>query len=154
MANTLSLNCLRLIPVRDRILSIPQWAGKAALADDGKSIATARKLVTTSDGPVTTKIRRIPYVKASDHQAWAQATPWAEYLASLPAFEREQRQSQAMRIVGNAKYVTLLYERFCQSRWRFQMTFEKWLKRRQRLKDRHTPRRARNSMMEVSKPAQ
>lgn len=129
--------------VRDRSLSIPQWARIAGLADDGKSIATARKLITTADGPVTTKIRRIPRVKVADHEAWAQATAWAAYLASLVPFEREKRQSQAMRIVGDAAYTARLYDRYCASRWRTLMTFERWLKRRQRLKDRHTPRKTR-----------
>jgi hypothetical protein len=50
-----------------------------------------------------------------------------------------------MSIVRDAGYVTLLYDKYCTSRWRFQMTFEKWLKRRQRLKDRHSPRNSRRA---------
>ena len=93
----------------------------------------------TSDGTVT-----VSGISVSDHEAWTQSTPWAEYLAAFTVTEREQRKSEAMRIVGCAKYVTRLYDRYCESRWRFQMTFEKWLKRRQRLKDRHTPRKSRH----------
>ena len=72
----------------------------------------------------------------SDLEAGKQPSSWASYLATLPPNDREQLTAEAMRIVGDAEYVTRLYERFCGSRWRFQMTFEKWLKRRQRLKDR------------------
>jgi len=86
------------------------------------------------------RVGRRQGVQLQDHEAWTQATPWAAYLAALPESERDKRQAEAVRIVGDAVYTTFLYDRYCASRWRFQMTFEKWLKRRQRLKDRHTPR--------------
>jgi hypothetical protein len=127
-----------------RVVSVPQWAGRAGLADDGKSIAAARSLIAQGLGPIITKIQRptttVQGVRLSDHDAWAQANAWAAYLASLPASEREQYRSQAMRIVGDAAYTARLFERYSTSRWRFHMTFERWLKRRQRLKDRHSPR--------------
>jgi hypothetical protein len=136
-----------------RIVSIPQWAKLAALADDGRSIAAARSLLSQGHGPATTDIQRktrngaiiVQGIPLSEHQMWTQTNPWAGYLASLPAAERAQRQSTAMRIVGDAAYVTKLYDRYCKSRWRFQMSFEHWLKRRQRQKDRHTPRHVRKT---------
>jgi hypothetical protein len=125
---------------RRRTVSIPQWANKASLADDGRSIAAARRLIATGQGPKVVREGQREGIRIPDHEAWAKATPWAAYLAALPASERDERKAHALRIVGDAAYTTLLYERYCASRWKFQMTFEKWLKRRQRLKDRHTPR--------------
>jgi hypothetical protein len=86
------------------------------------------------------KVDRRDGVRLQEHETWAETTPWAKYLATLTASERDKQHSQAMRIVGDARYVTLLYGRYCTSRWRFQMTFEKWLKRRQSQKEKHTPR--------------
>jgi hypothetical protein len=126
--------------LRRRTLSLPQWANKVGMADDGRSIATARGLIATGQGPKVVREGRREGIRIHDHEAWAQATPWAAYLAALPESERDKRKAQALRIVGDAVYTTFLYDRYCASRWRFQMTFEKWVKRRQRLKDRHTPR--------------
>jgi hypothetical protein len=126
--------------IAQRTISIPQWAHKTGLADDGRSIATARGLIATGQGPEVVSDGRREGIRIQDHEAWTQATPWAAYLAALPESERDKRQAEAVRIVGDAVYTTFLYDRYCASRWRFQMTFEKWLKRRQRLKDRHTPR--------------
>jgi hypothetical protein len=125
---------------RRRIVSIPQWANVAGLADDGRSIAAARGLLAKGQGPQVVREGQRDGVQLQDHETWMQATPWAKYLASLPASERDQRKAQALSIIGDAIYTTRLYDRYCASRWRFQMTFEKWLKRRQGLKDRHTPR--------------
>jgi hypothetical protein len=125
---------------RRRIVSIPQWANTTGLADDGRSIAAARGLIATGQGPKVVRDGRRDGIRIRDHEAWAKATPWAAYLAALTASDRDERKAQALRIVGDATYTTLLYDRYCASRWRFQMTFEHWLKRRQRLKDRHTPR--------------
>jgi hypothetical protein len=126
------------------MVSVPQWAGLVGLTDDGKSIAAARKLIAKGEGPKIVKLKRqtrngpvtVDGVRLGDHETWAQSNPWAEYLASLSAAEREKRKAQAIRIVGDAAYTTHLYDRYCASRWRSQMTFEQWLKRRQRLKDR------------------
>jgi hypothetical protein len=123
-----------------RIVSIPQWANKAGLADDGRSIAAARGLIATGQGPKVVRAGQREGVRIQDHETWAQATPWAAYLAALPESERDHRRAKALRIVGDAVYTTTLFDKYRASRWRFQMTFEKWLKRRQRLKDRHTPR--------------
>jgi hypothetical protein len=125
---------------RRRTLSVPQWAVKANLADDGRSISAARGLIATGQGPKVVSDGRREGIRILDHEAWAQATPWAAYLAALPASERDKQQAAAVKIVGDAVYTTTLYDRYCASRLRFQMTFEKWLKRRQRLKDRRTPR--------------
>jgi hypothetical protein len=125
---------------RRRTLSISQWANKASLADDGRSIATARGQIASGQGPTVVSDGQREGVRISDHEAWAQATPWAQYLATLPEPERYKQQAAAMKMVGDAKYTTFLYDRYCASQWRFQMTFERWLKRRQRLKDRRNPR--------------
>ena len=37
--------------VPDRIVSVTQWAGLAGLADDEKSLATARRVLDKGDGP-------------------------------------------------------------------------------------------------------
>jgi hypothetical protein len=127
-----------------RIVSIPRWARITGLADDGRSIASARRLLAQGDGPAVVKLGRPGHeregIRLADNTAWVKATPWAAYLSTLPASEHDKQQAAAMRIVGDAAYTSLLYDRYIASRWRFQMTFEQWLKRRQRLKDRHTPR--------------
>jgi hypothetical protein len=125
---------------RRYVVSIPQWAHRAGLADDGGSIATARGLIAKGQGPYVIRDGKREGVPLQNHEAWVKGNAWAQYLATLTASERDKQQSQTMRIVGDEAYVTLLYGRYCTSRWRFQMTFEKWLKRRQRLKDRHSPR--------------
>jgi hypothetical protein len=124
---------------RRRVVSVPQWAERAGLADDGKSLAAARGLIARGQGPKVVRDGQRDGVQLQDHETWAQATPWAGYLAALTASERDKRKAQALSIVGDAAYTTFLYDKYCASRWRFQMTFEKWLKRRQRLKDQHTP---------------
>lgn len=60
--------------------------------------------------------------------------PWADYLTTLPEDERARRTAIARRIVGDAKFITRLYRRFCASKWHPHMTFEHWLKRRQRMR--------------------
>lgn len=119
-----------------RIASITQWAKRVGLADDGRSIATARTLIASDDGPKTVKIGQREGVRNADHDAWIRERPWAEYLTSLAAPEREKRRAQAVRIVSSVPFTARLYDRYRASRWCQQMTFEKWLERRQRLKDR------------------
>jgi hypothetical protein len=119
---------------RRRTLSIPQWANKANLADDGRSISAARGLIATGQGPEIVSDGQRHGVQLKDHDAWAQATPWAAYLAALPESERYKQQATAMKLVGDAKYMTVLYDKYCASQWRSQWTFEKWLKRRKSLK--------------------
>jgi hypothetical protein len=84
-------------------------------------------------------------VHLGDHEQWAQANAWAQYLISLAPEERARRATLVLRMVGNAAYVTRLYQRYCQSQWRFQMTFEQWLKRRQRLRDKDRGRQQRRA---------
>lgn len=119
-------------------VSIPQWAHRSGLADDGRSIAAARGLIAQGDGPDVVQIGRLQGVRLQDSEAWAKATPWAKYAADLAAAERDK----IINFVGDVAYAAKLYDRYCASRWRRRMTFEKWLKRRQRLKDRS--RKAKN----------
>ena len=138
---------------RRALIGIPQWAEKTGLADDGRSIATARTLIAKGSGPQVTTIERrtkhgsvaIDGVHLGDHEQWAQANAWAQYLTSLAPGERAWRATLALRMVGHAAYVTRLYQRYCQSQWRFQMTFEQWLKRRQRLRDKDRGRQQRRA---------
>jgi hypothetical protein len=116
---------------RSAMVSVPQWARTAGLADDGRSIATARELIAKGDGPKITDTR----IMLDDHAAWAESNPWARYLLTLDPDEHAKRAKEALLLVGNVAYVTLLYNRFSASRWQFQMTFEQWLRRRQRLRD-------------------
>jgi hypothetical protein len=121
---------------RRRIVSIPQWANITGLADDGRSIAVARGLLAQGQGPKVVREGRREGIRIHDHEAWAQSKPWAKYVADLAAAERDT----IVNFVGDAAYAAKLYDRYCASRWQHQMSFEKWLKRRQRLKDKHTPR--------------
>jgi hypothetical protein len=81
-------------------MSVPQWAGMTGLADDDKSLATARGLIAKGEGPKVTKVMRrtrngpvaVDGVRLVDHQAWARSQPWAKYLATLTASECEKRQ--------------------------------------------------------------
>ena len=43
---------------RKRTLSFPQWAALAGLTEDGRSVATARALITQGDGPEVVPVRR------------------------------------------------------------------------------------------------
>jgi hypothetical protein len=128
---------------RAHLVSVPQWARRTGLASDGRSISTARILIAKGEGPPTVQItRRTPKgpvkvegVRMSDVDRWSETNAWAAYLATFPLEQRDKREAVALRIVGDRIYVTKLYERFVRSQWRYRMTFEHWLKRRQRLKD-------------------
>ncbi len=120
-----------------RIVSVPQWGEIAGLADDSTSLEIARKLLIDGDGPEVVKVGRRDGVRLRDHARWARSQPWAEYLSTVSASERDKRQAQAMSIVGDETYTAVLYDKYLASPWRFKMTFKKWLKRRERLKDRH-----------------
>jgi hypothetical protein len=65
---------------------------------------------------------------------------WLVQYARPVLLESAKRAKIALSIVGDAKYVTLLYVRFCRSQWRFTMTFERWLKRRQRIRNKQRGR--------------
>ena len=130
----------------NHVVSIPTFARRAGLADDDRSFATARKLLTDGNGPPVVSVDAKPGVLLADEQTWQRDNKWAAYLAGLPERERDKCTKAALRIVGDAKYVTLLYTRFCRHSLRFQMTFERWLQRRQRNRDRirnRTPRKPR-----------
>jgi hypothetical protein len=141
-----------------KVLSVPQWAGFAGLAEvpagqgprlvnDITSIVMVRRLLATGLGPKMTEFHRrtsngtvtVSGISVSDHEAWTRSRPWASYLAACGTSER----GKIMHIVGDADYASVLYKRYSASRWCHQMTFVCWLKRRQRLKDRHSPRKSR-----------
>ena len=77
---------------RRATLSIPQWAEHSGIADDGRSVAIARILLATGQGPQTVKLGQREGVSLQDHEAWARKTPWAKYLTTSAAAEREHRQ--------------------------------------------------------------
>ncbi len=103
------------------VVSIPQWARRAGLADDDRSIATARQLIAKGEGPDVVQVEQRQGVRLRDHETWARSKPWAQYLADLAAGERDK----IISFVGDAAYAAKLYDRYCASRWRFRMTFEK-----------------------------
>lgn len=70
------------------VVSIPQWAGIAGLADDGRSLATASRLIAKGEGPETVKVNNRSGVRPRDHAKWARSHPWAKYLAAREAAER------------------------------------------------------------------
>jgi hypothetical protein len=82
---------------RRRIVSIVQWAGIAGLADDGTSLAAARRLVAKGGGPKVVRIDERDGVRLRDHEKWARSKPWAKYLTSSAAAERQKRQRQLKR---------------------------------------------------------
>jgi hypothetical protein len=74
-----------------RIVSVPQWAEIAGLADDGISVAVARRLLDSGQGPTVVSIGKRRGVQLQDHALWARSQPWAKYLAASAA-EREKRE--------------------------------------------------------------
>jgi hypothetical protein len=81
---------------RHRVISIPMWADMIGLADDGMSIAAARKLVADDDGPGTVPVRRRTRcdtgIRLRDHRRWVRSHPWAKYLAATALAQgRKQR---------------------------------------------------------------
>lgn len=75
-----------------RIVSIPRWAEIAGLADDGISVATARRLIDTGQGPTVVKVGKRHGVRLQDHAQWARSQPWAKYLVASAAAAREKRE--------------------------------------------------------------
>jgi hypothetical protein len=77
---------------RKRMVSIPQWAALAGLADDGHSLAVARALIAQGDGPQVVQVRRRRRaevgVQLHDHRRWARDNEWARFLAAEAARER------------------------------------------------------------------
>ena len=74
---------------RKRSMSLPQWAALAGLADDGRSLATARSLIAQGDGPEVVPVRR-PLrtdtgVQLGSHQRWLRKNQWAKFLAAEAA---------------------------------------------------------------------
>jgi hypothetical protein len=65
---------------RNRLVSVAQWAEHVGLADDGRSIATARQAVARGDGPPLTNDGNRGGVHLDDHAKWARSTPWGQYL--------------------------------------------------------------------------
>jgi hypothetical protein len=86
-----------------RIVSVPQWADRSGLADDGKSIAAARGLIAQGDGPTVTKINRLTRngpvtvdgVRLREASRWLRKQPWAKYLAERAASERERLERRS-----------------------------------------------------------
>lgn len=79
---------------RKRMVSIPQWAALAGLADDSRSLATARALIAQGDGPQVVKVRRRRRndagVQLHDHRRWVRTNKWAKFLATEAARERRK----------------------------------------------------------------
>jgi hypothetical protein len=79
---------------RKRTVSVAQWAALAGLADDGRSVATARALIRQGDGPevvpVSRKHRTDTGVRLRDHQRWLRKNAWAKVLAAEAAKNRRK----------------------------------------------------------------
>jgi hypothetical protein len=75
-----------------RVVSIPQWAALVGLADDGRSLAMARKLVAKGGGPKVVRVGRRDGIRLRDHAQWVRSRPWAKYLKASAAAEREKHQ--------------------------------------------------------------
>jgi hypothetical protein len=77
---------------RKRTVSLSHWAALTGLADDGRSLATARALIRQGDGPevvpVSRKRRTDTGVQLSDHQRWLRNNPWAKFMAAEAAKDR------------------------------------------------------------------
>ena len=85
-----------LIIEQDRVVSVAQWAKIAGLADDGTSLATARRILAKGDGPTLVQVGpRKRGVSLSDHARWARSQTWAKYLAASSAAAREKRQRRS-----------------------------------------------------------
>jgi hypothetical protein len=79
---------------RHRMVSIPQWAALAGLADDGRSLAAARVLIVQGDGPRVVQVRRRRRadtgVQLHDHRRWLRTNKWAKFLVAEAARERRK----------------------------------------------------------------
>jgi hypothetical protein len=79
---------------RKRTVSISHWAALAGLAEDGRSLATARSLIAQGDGPEVVPVRR-PHrtdtgVQLGSHQRWLRKNQWAKFLATEAAKDRRK----------------------------------------------------------------
>ena len=79
---------------RKRTVSISHWAALAGLADDGRSLATARALVAQGDGPEVVPVRRRDRtdtgIPLRDHERWLRRNEWAKFLATEAAKARRK----------------------------------------------------------------
>ena len=79
---------------RKRTVSLAQWAALAGLAEDARSLATARALIAQGDGPKVMLVRRrhrIDYgVLPHDHQRWLRKYEWAKFLSAEAAKNRRK----------------------------------------------------------------
>jgi hypothetical protein len=77
------------------INTIPMWAEKAGLAEDGRSLATARRLLKSGEGPKIVCVNGREGISLRDHAKWQRSQPWAKYLAESAAAEREKRERRS-----------------------------------------------------------
>jgi hypothetical protein len=79
---------------RKRIVSLPQWAALVGLAEDGRSLATARMLIAQGDGPEAVRVlrrhRTDTGVRLRGHQKWLRKNQWAKFLAAEAAKQRRK----------------------------------------------------------------
>lgn len=79
---------------RQRTISIQQWAALLGLADDARSIETARTLITQHIGPETVQVRQSKRSKSGvrlrDHQDWLSQNEWAKFLTAEAARNRRK----------------------------------------------------------------
>jgi hypothetical protein len=79
---------------RKRTVSISHWAALAGLADDGRSLATARALIAQGDGPEVVPVRRRARtdtgIPLGDHERWLRRNEWAKFLAAEAARHRRK----------------------------------------------------------------
>jgi hypothetical protein len=79
---------------RKRTVSIRQWAVLVGLADDSRSSAVARALITQGDCPRILPIRRRHRadfgVRLPDHERWARSHEWAKFLVAEAAKNRRK----------------------------------------------------------------
>ena len=76
------------------MVTIPQWAALVGMADDGRSLVTARALITKGDGPQVVQVRRRRRtdtgVQLNDHRRWVRDNEWAKFLAAEAARREEE----------------------------------------------------------------
>jgi hypothetical protein len=79
---------------RKRTLSIAHWAALVGLADDGRSLASARALIAQGDGPEVVPVRRRDRtdtgIPLRDHKRWLRRNEWAKFLATEAAKDRRK----------------------------------------------------------------
>ena len=79
---------------RHPMVSVPQWAAIAGLADDGRSLAAARALIAQGDGPQVVQVRRRRRtdsgVQVRDHRRWVRDNEWAKFLVAEATRKRRK----------------------------------------------------------------